>query len=90
MQHDSESKMTDGVMQALIFNWQAKKATELKSGSTNPYLHNIDSSIEINSDAIALPLEVIDSVFNRCKSKVDDYNQQKKRTVVHQNNAEIH
>ena len=77
MQHDSESKMSNGVMQALIFNWQAKKATELKAGSANPYLHSINGSIEINSDEIALPLEAIDSVFNHCESKVDGCNQKK-------------
>jgi len=77
IQHDSESKMTDGVMQALIFNWQAKKSAELKSGSSNPYLHCIGDRIEMNSDAITLPLESIENVFKRCEAKRDDYNQKK-------------
>jgi len=77
MLHDSESKITDGVIQALVFNWQAKKATELKSSSINPFIHNIGDCIEINSDAVALPLDDIDNVFNRCKSKLDDYGKPK-------------
>jgi integrase len=77
MLHDSESKITDGVIQALVFNWQAKKATELKSSSSNPFIHNIGDCIEINSDAVILPLDDIDNVFNRCKSKFDDYGKPK-------------
>jgi len=82
MRHDSESKITDGVIQALVFNWQAKKATELNSSSANPFVHNIGGCIEINSDAVTLPLDDIDNVFHRCNSKVDDSGKHKDNYCV--------